>query len=91
MTAFVLTYDVRASNHDYTRLYALLTGWNAAHLQNSVWLADLKGPASAIRDLMRTHMHTDDTLSVIQLAQAPDWATLSVRDTGSQWLKAHRP
>ena len=31
MTLYVLTYDVRATNHDYTRLYALLNSWKAAH------------------------------------------------------------
>ena len=30
MTLYVLTYDVRAKNHDYTKLYELLRGWGAA-------------------------------------------------------------
>ena len=86
MTYFVLTYDQRATHHDYTRLYALLNSWRAGHLQNSVWLADLSGNAAAIRDTMKGHMHPDDTVSVIQLpTTGADWATIHCRLEGTAW------
>lgn len=91
MTAFILTYDVRSSHHDYTRLYSLLNEWKAAHLQDSVWLADLIGTAPAILDTMRAHMHPSDTLAVIELAAVPEWAVVDVRPTGLQWLRARQP
>ena len=93
MPLFVLTYDVRATHHDYSNLYALLNSWRAGHLQNSVWLADMNGTAEAVRDAMRTHMHKDDTVSVIQLP-APgnaNWAAINCRPEGITWLKAHFP
>ena len=62
---FVLTYEQRATHHDYANLYQLLNSWHAAHLQNSVWLADMNGTAAAIRDAMKAHMHPDDTVGVI--------------------------
>jgi hypothetical protein len=93
MTLFVLTYDVRATNHDYTNLYSLLNSWRAAHLQNSVWLADMNGTAEAIRDAMRTHMHRDDTIGVIQLPASgtANWAAINCRPEGATWLKTHYP
>lgn len=93
MTLFVMTYDVRATHHDYTNLYNLLQSWRAAHLQNSVWLADMNGTAEAIRNAMRTHMHQDDTISVIQLpaAGAGSWAAVNVRPEGMTWLRTHYP
>jgi CRISPR/Cas system-associated endoribonuclease Cas2 len=89
---YVLTYDVRAKNHDYTRLYELLNSWKAAHLQDSVWLADMNGGAEAVRDAMRAHMHPDDTVCVVQLpASGANWAAINARPDGVQWLKTHFP
>jgi CRISPR/Cas system-associated endoribonuclease Cas2 len=92
MPLFVLTYDVRATNHDYKRLYEQLNSWRAAHLQDSVWLADLNGTAVAIRDIMIGHMHSNDTACVIQLPNSgAEWATKNSRPEGMAWLKAHYP
>lgn len=89
MSLYVITYDVRAKNHDYASLYKTLNGWKAAHLQDSVWLAELQGPTSAIRDFLKAHMHTDDTICVIQIFPNSDWATQHARPTGNNWMKAH--
>ena len=86
MPYYVITYDVRARNHDYTGLNGCMAQWKAAHLQNSVWLADLVGPASTIRDILKFHMHPDDTVCVIQIFQNSDWATSWARTTGTNWL-----
>ena len=92
MAHFVLTYDVRTTHHDYTSLYAQLEAWRAAHLQNSVWLADLNISAATIRDTMLNHIHQDDTVSVIQLPDSgANWATQNCRPEGVNWLKAHFP
>jgi hypothetical protein len=89
MTLFVLTYDVRATNHQYQPLYDQLNAWRAAHLQDSVWLADLNGTASAVRDAMKAHMHPNDTACVIQLPTPPfEWATSYAHQAGTDWLKA---
>lgn len=92
MTKFVLTYDQRATHHDYSNLYKLLHSWSAAHLQNSVWLADINGGAVAIRDAMLSHMHQDDTVAVIELPAAnANWAAKNCRPEGVTWLRAHYP
>jgi CRISPR/Cas system-associated endoribonuclease Cas2 len=92
MPNYLICYDVRSKNHDYKALYACLAQWNAAHLQNSVWLAELKGPCTVVRDILRGHMHADDTVAVVQLPSngAPsDWATKHDRVTGVNWLRSH--
>ena len=92
MTRFVLTYDQRATHHDYSNLYALLNSWQAAHLQNSVWLADMNATAQAVRDAMRAHMHSDDTVSVIEIpTTGANWAAVHCRPEGVKWLKARFP
>jgi CRISPR/Cas system-associated endoribonuclease Cas2 len=92
MTLFVLAYDVRATNHQYQPLYDQLNAWSAAHLQDSVWLADLNRTAADVRNAMMAHMHTNDTVCVIQLPTAPfDWATSYARQTGMDWLEARCP
>jgi CRISPR/Cas system-associated endoribonuclease Cas2 len=89
MTLYVITYDVRAKNHEYQSLYDQLNEWGAAHLQNSVWLADMNGTAAAVRDALQRHMHPDDTVCVIQMFPNSDWATRHARKTGIDWLKSH--
>lgn len=89
MTLYVLTYDVRSTNHDYQPLWDQLNKWGAAHLQNSVWLADLTGKASEVRDAMKKHMHADDTACAIQIFSNSDWATSHARKTGTNWLSSH--
>jgi CRISPR/Cas system-associated endoribonuclease Cas2 len=94
MALFVLTYDQRATHHNYSNLYALLNSWGAAHLQNSVWLADMaSGTAQTILEAMRAHMHTDDTICVIQLPNpgAVQWWSTHCRPEGVSWLKARYP
>jgi hypothetical protein len=92
MSNFVVTYDVRATNHDYTRLYDLLNLWGAAHLQGSVWLLDRNDTSANIRDAMMAHMHPNDTACVIQLPDRnAQWATINARDDGNNWLTAKFP
>jgi hypothetical protein len=91
MALFVLSYDQSSTYHDYSNLFALLTSWRAAHLQNSVWLVDMNGNAETVRDAMRAHMHTDDTVAVIQLPGPGfgSWAAVQCRPEGITWLRAH--
>jgi CRISPR/Cas system-associated endoribonuclease Cas2 len=92
MTLYVITYDVRSTNHDYDALYKQLKDWDAAHLQNSVWLADMNGTASAVRDVLKAHMHKDDTVCVVQLKDGTNsWATSHAKQPGVDWLKSRFP
>jgi CRISPR/Cas system-associated endoribonuclease Cas2 len=90
MAKYLISYDVRTRpGHSYQPLYDQLNAWSAAHLQNSVWLAELNGTASEVRALLLKHMHNDDTLCVIQLTVGSNWATQNAKPTGNAWLRAN--
>jgi CRISPR/Cas system-associated endoribonuclease Cas2 len=89
MTLYVISYDVRSTNHEYQPLYDQLNSWGAAHLQNSVWLADLTDTAGSVREILKAHMHKDDTVCVIQIFTNSKWSTWNARTTGTDWLYSH--
>lgn len=86
MPHYLVTYDLR-KQRNYAGLIKVLRDWNAISPLESVWLATLNGPASAIRDLLRNHMDTDDGLLVVELKPGADWATYSVKENAVDWLK----
>jgi hypothetical protein len=85
MAQFLITYDAHKERH-YTRLYQLLAGWKAVRLADSVWLANLVGPASVIRGIVAGTLDNDDTVAVLRLHQGADWATLRASAAASAWL-----
>jgi hypothetical protein len=88
MAQFLITYD----NHpprDYSALYRLMAGWNAVRLAESVWLANLNGPASTVRDIVATTLDNFDTVSVLQLQHGTDWASQNVSAAANAWLSAY--
>lgn len=85
MAQFLITYD----NHpprNYTLLYQLMASWNAVRLAESVWLANLKGPASEIRDIVASRLQSNDTVAVLELKHGSDWATVNVNPAANAWL-----
>ncbi|WP_394657633.1 hypothetical protein [uncultured Novosphingobium sp.] len=85
MAQYLITYD----NHpprNYAALYQLMKQWNAVKLADSVWLANLKGPASEVRRFVMTTMQRNDTVAVLQLQPGSDWATNAVSPIASTWL-----
>ena len=92
MTLYVVMYDQRATYYDYSPLYRLLQGWNAAQLQNSVWLVDFDGTAEDVNKAMAPHFDHRDKVAVIELsASGADWAAYQCRPEGMAWLKARFP
>jgi CRISPR/Cas system-associated endoribonuclease Cas2 len=89
MALFLISYDVRLKNHDYKSLYDHLNGWKAAHLQNSIWLAELNASAETVLNSIRQHVHADDTVCVIELKSGVGWSTIHARASGNSWLSAH--
>jgi hypothetical protein len=85
---YLITYDLHRTRN-YQRLYTLMANWNAVRLTESLWMANLKGPADAIRTFVAAAVDNDDTVAVIQLTPGADWATLRVKPAASQWLSTH--
>ncbi|MGC1305261.1 MAG: hypothetical protein WA840_23065 [Caulobacteraceae bacterium] len=88
MAFYIITYEIRSKEHDHTKLYEQLFNWRASHLQNSVWLATLDLPASEIRNTLIAQTHPEDTVCVVEIKPASNWATRNARPDGVQFLKS---
>jgi hypothetical protein len=88
MSRYLITYDEH-KHHNYDALYRLMASWHAVHLANSVWLADLNGTATAVRDVVARTLHSADTIAVIELKQGSGWATRHVASAANTWLSAN--
>lgn len=92
MGLYLITYDLRAPGRNYASLHRLLgTTWKGKKLAESVWVAALKGPASAVRDFVRTTVDRNDRVVVIELKAPFDWASIQALAGGVQLLRAYSP
>ena len=92
MALFLITYDLRKPGRNYDDLYKLLDDtWHAKRLVESVWLAELTGPAPTIRDLIRGLVDANDRLAVIEVTGDADWATGYGMPEGVSLLKKYSP
>jgi hypothetical protein len=85
---YLLTYDLH-KRRVYDSLYRLLAGWGAVRLTESLWMANLKGPADVVRDLMLAHLDADDTVAVVEIKPGSDWATMRVSAAANAWLSSN--
>ncbi|WP_374396563.1 hypothetical protein [Sphingopyxis sp.] len=88
MAQFLITYDNRPPRN-YTALYRLMATWKAVKLAESVWLANLVGPADVVRNLVLNTLQRNDVIAVIELKRGADWATNKVPPAASAWLSAN--
>lgn len=88
MAQFLVTYDLH-KQRNYTQLYQLMASWNATRLTESLWLANLKGPAPTIRDFVAGTLDRDDSVAVIELKPGSDWATQNIGPAANAWLGAN--
>ena len=92
MALFLITYDLKAPGRNYDRLHQLLgTTWQGKRIAESVWLAELKGPAPAVRDLVQSMTDANDRLVVIELGRSFDWAATRALAAGVGMLKKYSP
>lgn len=89
MAQFLITYD----NHpprNYQALYRLMASWKAVRLAESVWLANLRGPAPIVRDMVMRTLQLNDSVAVIELKHGSDWAVSTpISATAKAWLSAY--
>ena len=90
MSLYIMSYDLHLER-DYSRLYELMDTWNAVRLLESVWLAELLGPATLIRQLIRGQLDGDDSIAVIELRAPLQWATRHCEAAGVDWLEDRIP
>lgn len=85
MNKYLITYDLHKIR-DYTRLYEILEKWRAVRMTESCWLAELKGPAHTVRDLIRSVLDEDDSIVVLTLIPGTEWATANASRSAANWL-----
>lgn len=86
MAQFLITYDNKPPRN-YTAVYQLMAGWSAVRLSESVWLANLVGPAPVVRDIVQGTLQLDDVVTVVELIKGADWAvSIFTDDAASAWL-----
>ena len=90
MGLYLISYDLKKVKN-YPELYKCLNSWNAERLLESLWLANLKGPTEAIRNILIGHIDNDDELVIIELPPGIDWTTLRARTPGVALLQALGP
>jgi hypothetical protein len=91
MPLYLITYDLRKWGRNYSALYEALSRLNAVRLLQSVWLVQLPGPASIIRDIITAELDSNDGVAVIELEPTAQWATYRPEPDGLRWLWAHIP
>lgn len=92
MPAFLITYDLRAPGRNYDALHRLLgTTWRGQRVAESVWLAELVGPAPAIRDAIVRVLDRNDRIVVIELRARFDWAAKHGMPGGIARLQSWSP
>ncbi|RWQ48996.1 hypothetical protein [Mesorhizobium sp.] len=90
MPYYLISYDLR-KQPNYKPLYDCFAQWKAVRLLESVWLAELVGPAPSVRDVLKGYIDGDDGVAVIQLTPHFDWAGYAALPAGTNWLKAKSP
>lgn len=90
MALFLISYDLRKIRR-YEPLYKLMAEWRGKRLLESLWLAELKGPASTIRDIVISRVDNDDGIAVIELRGQFDWASVKAYFAGNALLKKYSP
>lgn len=90
MARYLISYDLHRSR-DYAPLHAQLRSWGGVPLLESVWLAELLGPAEVVRNILLERMDGDDGIAVIEIEATAEWATMRAKPAGTEWLERKVP
>jgi len=74
MALYLVTYDLRNPDFDYSGLTAKLQELGAKRVQDSVWMLRNKGTTTAaLRDELTPHVHSKKDRLLV--AKVKDWAS----------------
>jgi hypothetical protein len=82
MALYLVSYDIREPNHDYSSLFARLRALHAEQVLPTVWLvSDSEGQAKDIAtSLWAKHLQPGDSLLVQEAGSDAGWANLAASD-----------
>ncbi|WP_437804547.1 SinR family protein [Sorangium sp. So ce693] len=88
MAIYLISYDLNTPGQDYKHLHAAIRELGAwTHPLDSVWIVDCDHTAAEIRDTLKYHIDSNDTLIVVRLQGA--WASWNMSTNTVTWLKKH--
>ena len=74
MAVFLISYDLRKPDFDYTPLYDALAKIKAKHVQESVWGVNTTSNSETVFDYLWQHMHNEkDRLFVVPFDKTQDY------------------
>ncbi len=86
MTSYLIGYDLNKTGQDYKdlidKIKTLGTWW---HCLDSTWIIKSNLTAVQIRDILRSHIDSNDELLVAKLSGEAAWTGFD--DQCSKWLK----
>lgn len=90
MPNILISYDLLKPGQNYNELYDAIKNISGfwSHPVESVWIVDTYKSASDVRDLLKSHIDSNDKLFVTELAAA-SWASWGLNPKVANWLKQH--
>ncbi len=74
MTCYIISYDLRAPDYDYSKLYDAIKGYGTwAHVHDSVWAIVTDETAVNVRDKLMASCHVNDRIFVIRSGTEAAW------------------
>lgn len=73
MSIVLVTYDLKASGRDYSRVYDYLKSYTYCKGMESVWLIETAKSASTIRDEMMSRVDSNDVVFTVKITR--EWAS----------------
>ena len=81
MATYIVSYDLRNPDRDYTRLYSRLDAWSALRILESLLLIKVDNSSSTtIRDDLLGYVDKNDRLFVAKLTGEAAWRSLLCTD-----------
>jgi len=88
MPLYLISYDEH-NERDYEECYKLLVSWHGVRLLESLWLANLRGPAEVLQRFVSATFDGDASVAVIEVPSNSDWATANCYELGIEMLQAN--
>ncbi len=90
MPAYLISYDLRKVRN-YETLVNQLREWSCISPLESLWLGQLKGNAATIRDILMSHIDSDDGLLVMEIKPTSDWGVFKLNNhiQSVNWIRAN--
>lgn len=88
MTTYIVSYDLRAPERDYSKLHEHLKSYSeSSHPLESVWMVVSTGSAAEVRDMVVKHVDSDDKVLVVTVTSG--WATRNISVRLTNWFRSH--